>query len=98
MSGASGIAVHTRFNPLAIFLYLVKPIVDVDGEQQQVRWGDAFIPAGPGQHTVTIWFPYFMWKQTGKASVAVDVPSAGAVRVTYKAPQLMTRPGKISLG
>jgi hypothetical protein len=98
MSGGSGISVHTHFNPLAIFLYFVKPVVDVDGEQQRVRWGDTFIPAGPGQHTVTIWFPYLTWKQTGKASLAVDVPSAGAASVRYKAPQLMTRPGKISLG
>jgi hypothetical protein len=59
------------------------------------KWGEQFIPTGPGEHSVSVFFKYLFIKEAGKASASVSVPEGQTARITYRAPWIVFMPGKI---
>jgi hypothetical protein len=92
---STGIEVEMRHSPLAWLLYFTRPTVEIDGHPNRTRWGRQFFPAAPGQHTVTVYFGYLGRKETGKNSIAVDVPEGQVRRVEFKMPSWMLAKGKM---
>ncbi|HTQ18522.1 hypothetical protein [Mycobacterium sp.] len=84
---SEGIAVTTRFFPMAFLLLLVKPKIIVDGyEAPATGWGRTVVPARPGPHHVHVHVPYFLPSKIGPADTTVDVYPGRVVDLEYKAP------------
>jgi hypothetical protein len=96
---SEGIEVTGRHNALAFFLYLIPLTVEVDGEAHPGPWGrQRFIAAPPGQHAVSVYFPYLWQRRCCEAKGTVQVAPGQVSKVTYDAPIFMFSPGKLSVG
>jgi hypothetical protein len=89
----------TKFFPLAFLLYLFPPRVEVDGgPPQKISWGQSLLQVAPGQHHLTVYFPYmFIVPKAGKAEIDVTVQEGQTVTVTYKAPWLVFLAGRVAI-
>jgi hypothetical protein len=92
-----GIEVTGRHNPLAWILYLVPLKVEVDGRAESGSWGARFITAAPGQHQVSVYFPYLFRPRCCEGSASVTVSPGQVSKVDYRAPMLMFSPGKLKV-
>lgn len=92
-----GVEVTGRHNPLALFLYLVPLKVEVDGQAESGSWGARFIAVPPGQHQVTVYFPYLFKPRCCEGSASVTVSPGQVTRVGYRAPMFMFSPGKLEV-
>ena len=74
------------------FLITDRPVVVLDGgDPFEIPWKEEVaVPAGPGQHSVRISYPY-MGKLLGEAQTSV----AGGGRVQYRSPLFMWSSGSI---
>ncbi|MEA2476347.1 MAG: hypothetical protein QOF16_1629 [Actinomycetota bacterium] len=91
----TGISVKASFFILSFILFFFPPTIVVDGNAQKAKWGEQFIPTGPGEHSVSVFFKYLFIKEAGKASASVSVPEGQTARITYRAPWIVFMPGKI---
>jgi hypothetical protein len=95
---AEGIEVTGRHNPLAWLLYFIKLTVEVDGQAEQGSWRlQRFTAVTPGEHTVKVFFKYFTKARCCEAGTVVQVEPGQVIRLDYRAPQLMTSPGKLKV-
>ena len=93
---AEGIALTTRFFPVAFTYALTKPKVVVDGYQVPVTgWGRTVLPARPGPHHVHVHIPYLLPKRLGSADTFVEVYPGRLVELEYKAPAYMYFSGSL---
>lgn len=93
---AEGIALTTRFFPLAFMLALFKPKVVVDGHQAPVTgWGRTVLPARPGPHHVHVHVPYWLPPRLGNADSTVEVYPGRLVELEYKAPVMAFSRGSL---
>lgn len=95
MASQTGIFVNGHHNPLAFFLYLTHLTIEVDGQPQAGDWKNRFVPAAPGDHQLSVYFWYLGKKRCCEASITVRVPDGAVTSLRYKAPQLMTSPGRL---
>jgi hypothetical protein len=88
-----------KFFPLAFILFLFPPRVEVDGgAPQKIKWGENPLQLTPGQHHLTVYFPYlFIVPKAGKAETDITVAEGQTPTVTYKAPLIVFMKGKISV-
>jgi hypothetical protein len=93
-----GIEVTGRHNPLAWILYLLPLKVEVDGQVESGPWGTRFIAVPPGQHQVSVFFPYLFNARTCEGSASVTVNPGQVTRVSYRAPIFIFSSGKIKVG
>jgi hypothetical protein len=94
---STGITVSAHHSPMAWTLHFTRLTVEVDGEPSTGSWRKRFIPTGPGEHRVVVYFGYVGMPRCGEASVTVEVPSGGAVALAFRAPNLMTAPGRLEV-
>jgi hypothetical protein len=94
-SGSATLVVQARHNPLAWILYFTKLTVEVDGDAHVGRWGERTVSISPGPHDVKVFFKYLMKARAGEAAISVVASEGTAVPISYKAPNLMTSPGRI---
>jgi hypothetical protein len=98
-AGKQGIDLRTRFFVLDWTLNLTHTTVVIDGHQQELPWGEHFIPLEAGQHEVQVCYPCLR-RPEGKASAMVDIAENHVTRVSYRAPRSVViafRPGKLSI-
>lgn len=96
MSTQTGISVQGRHNPMQVVLYFVGLTVEVDGEARSGSWRSRFIPLAPGSHQVNVYFRYFK-PRCCEAGITVQVAGDQTVALEYRAPQLMTSPGRLTV-
>jgi hypothetical protein len=96
-SSGEGIEVTGRHNPLAWILLLVPLKVEVDGQQESGSWGSRFIAVPPGEHRVSVYFPYLFMPRCCEGSASVTVSPGQVAKVDYKAPLFMFSPGKLTV-
>jgi hypothetical protein len=95
----SGIAVTTKFFPLAFLLYFFKPKMHIDdGIAVQQPWGTHFFPVEPGRHSVRCYVPYLWYRTMGDNSTWVDVAPGQVVDVRWKSPWLVFLKGSFTVG
>ena len=93
-----GIEASGRHNPLAWILYLIPLTVEVDGQATKGPWGTPrFVPVPPGQHQVSIYFPYLGRSRCCEGKATVSVAPGQVTKVAYKAPIFMFSPGKLTV-
>jgi hypothetical protein len=93
----TGVAVSAHHSPMAWTLVFTKLTVEIDGEPVVGRWRRRFVPTSPGQHRVEVYFRYVGVPRGGEGSVMVEVPEGGVVRLAYRAPNLVTSPGRLEI-
>jgi hypothetical protein len=92
-----GIEIIGRHNPLQWLLYFTKLTVEVDGQPQPGPWRkQRFIAVSPGEHRVNVFFKYLAKARCCEAETVVQVAPGQTTRLQYRAPQLMTSPGKLT--
>jgi len=93
----TGITVVGRHFSLLWILFFTKLTVEIDGVPHVGPWRPHFIPATAGTHRVAVFFKYIGQPRCGEAEMSVTVPEGGIAGIQYRAPQLMTGPGKLAL-
>jgi hypothetical protein len=93
----AGIEVKASFFVLLYFtLFLFPPKITIDGgEPISGKWGDNLLPAAPGNHTVTVYWPLYWFLPSNKATITVDVQPGQVAQIDYKPAFLFFLPGKI---
>jgi len=98
VSTQTGISVRGRHNPMQVFLYFVRLTVEVDGQAQSGAWRSSrFIPLTPGSHRVNVYFRYLFKERCCEAGTTVEVADGQTVTLEYRAPQLMTSDGRLTV-
>ena len=92
----ASIAVAAKHSPLAVFLYLTKFVVEVDGNPSEGSWGQRFVPVAPGPHTVRMWFRY-LGRPAGLAEVSINVAAGTASAMSYRAPMFAFSSGTVKV-
>jgi hypothetical protein len=90
------IEVVAKHTPLAVFLYLTKFVIEVDGNLHEGGWGNRAVTVAPGPHTVRMWFRY-LGRPCGKADVSVNVAAGSKAVISYRAPIAVFSPGKVNV-
>lgn len=86
----------TSFFVLMWILFFLKPRLEVNGQDLPLDgWGESRHRLSAGSNQVTVYFPYLFPKRAGVATVTVDVPTDGAVRLEYRAPWIVFLAGKL---
>ena len=91
----TGVEVTTGFIWIALILFLVKPAIEIDGVVSRGKWGTSYFELATGRHTVTVYFPYLLWRRAGANSITFDLASGQVRRIQYRAPWLMFLKGPI---
>ncbi|GJM38200.1 MAG: hypothetical protein DHS20C19_15670 [Acidimicrobiales bacterium] len=94
---AASLTINTKHSPLAIFLYVTKINLTIDGVAERVPWGSQTRPLEPGSHQVDISFQYF-GRAVGTSSTTLELADGSETTLSYKAPMLMTSAGKVTVG
>ena len=95
----TAIEVLPSFNLLQFILFISKPKVAIDGNEQPVSWNKPQrFDVAAGKHTVQVCFSYLILPQAGKNSIDIDVPAGQTVQVRYKAPWIVFMKGSLKAG
>ena len=84
-----------KYHPLAFMLGLLTPVVTVNGQRIQARWGRNELPMPQGQYQLHIHAPYLIPSRIGTADTVVPVAAGQIVDVEYRAPVWAFSPGAI---
>jgi hypothetical protein len=93
----AGIPATGRHTWLAWLLYFTKLTIETDGQKSVGPWGRRFVDAPPGRHQVRVFFKYVTKPRCGDAAVMVELAAGQRIDVEYRAPHLMSSPGKIRI-
>jgi hypothetical protein len=93
----TGVEVQVKFFPLAFFLFLCTPTIEVDGKKHRKYWGTHFFETPPGRHEIRIYFRYLFKPRCGENSIIVTVPAGGVRRVSYNMPPWMFAKGSMKV-
>lgn len=92
-----GVLLRTRFFVLDWTLRYSHTIVTVDGEANELDWGEHFISLDTGAHTLEVAYR-FIGHARGRSSIRIEVAPNHIVRVCYQAPRSVLfsfLPGKL---
>jgi len=85
----TGVEVNVGFFPLAFFLFVCTPRIEIDGHVHERCWGTHFFDLTPGRHTIRIYFGYFLMPHCGDNSIDVIVEEGKTRKVNYCMPPWM---------
>jgi hypothetical protein len=76
--------VELGFSLLYWMLYFVRPVISINGNVQQARWGiqDHVLPEG--RYALSVWFRWLFFLQAGRADLVVDVVHGQVTSVRYR--------------
>jgi hypothetical protein len=85
--GRTGISLKTKYYTFNFMLYFSRPKVSLDDNPPEtVKWGETFIPAAPGRHTVRCFVPYIHLRHMGDSTIEVVVPRGGTRSLQWQTP------------
>ena len=93
----TGIETTIKFFPLAFFLNVFPPTVEINGEKHPTKWGVDFYDLNPGQYIVKIYFKYLFMAECGANSVVVEVKEGQTTRVSFYMPPLIFLKGSMAV-
>lgn len=85
---------HSTINWILVFTKLT---VEIDGEPHVGSWRRHFIPVEAGDHHVAVYFKYIGQPRCGEASVDIHVQDGIITGLAYRAPNLLTMPGRLEV-
>ena len=83
--GFGRIQLDTSFNAMNWFLFFKKPTVVINGQAQEVEWGQRPIDLPAGQYNIEVNF-FYMSKPRGVARATIPLPPGQVQPVYYRAP------------
>lgn len=89
------LAVRPSFFILQWMLFLVSPRIAINGQVHTGKWGLNVFNLPPGEYEVSIWFPWLLMSQCGKATRRFQVGPGWATNVTYSAPFFLFMSGSM---
>ena len=95
--GKTGVEVKTGFFPLAFFLFFCTPRIEIDETVHKKSWGTHFFEVSPGEHQITVYFPYLFKPRCGENSISVNVAAGGVTHVRYNMPPWMLKKGSLKV-
>lgn len=96
-AGYGAIEIHLDFFFLAWILFLVTPVVEINGQRFPRSWGRHRFDLPAGQHQIRAWFPYMFMDQCGPATVVAPVYPGHVTRLAYQAPFFMFSSGDMTV-
>jgi len=87
------IEINAGFTWIAWILYFVNPVVWINGQRHQARWGRSSFDLPPGQYDVRLCFPYIWTDAAGLAMLSVPVHPGYVTVLHYEAPLFLLSPG-----
>jgi hypothetical protein len=71
----------------------VNPIIEVDGEPRQGRWGVNAFVVSPGRHTLKAYHKWLLFREAYASSTTVDVAEGETARLGWHTGGAAFRPG-----
>ena len=93
----TGITISGHHSPMNWILVFTKLTVEIDGCPVTGSWRKHFIPTDSGDHHIEVYFKYIGQPRCAEASVDIQVPEGETVGLAYRAPNLMTAPGRLEV-
>jgi hypothetical protein len=93
----TGIQLTAKIFPLAFIALLFKPFVEIDGQPTRGTWSTQFIPTTAGNHSITVYWKYFGFFPSNRATMQITVPEGQTVPVRYRTSWMVFLPGKIAV-
>jgi len=91
------IEVTASHMPGSVAQEAVKPIIEVDGEPRQGKWGLNTLEVPAGQHTLKAYHKWLVFRKAYASSTTVDVVGGQTVRLEWHTGAAAFRPGKWSV-
>jgi hypothetical protein len=73
------------------------PIIEVDGEPRQAKWGLNTLTVPPGQHTLKAYHRWLLFRQAFASSTTVDVADGQIARLGWRTGAAVFQAGKWSV-
>lgn len=67
-------------------LFFVRLRMAIGGQVQQARWGKTTLELPAGQYRLEVYYPYFVLRKAGLATMDVRIEPACCTLVHYRAP------------
>jgi hypothetical protein len=93
----TGLTISGHHSPMNWILVFTKLTVEIDGEPVIGSWRKHFIPTEPGDHHIAVYFKYIGQPRCAEASVDIQVGKGETVALAFRAPNLMTAPGRLEV-
>jgi hypothetical protein len=93
----SRVEVSIGHSPLAFFYELFTPSIRLNGQLQRRPWGTHSLELPPGDHEISISYPWFLSPECGKNTVNINLKPGETKKVIYRAGLIRYLPGKISV-
>lgn len=93
----TGLTISGHHSPMNWILVFTKLTVEIDGEPVIGSWRKHFIPTDPGDHHIDVYFKYIGQPRCAEASVDIRVGKGKTVALAYRAPNLLTAPGRLEV-
>lgn len=97
VEGTAIIEVTASHMPTSVAQDLVHPIIEIDGEPRECNWGVNTIEVSPGQHTVTAYHKWLVFRHAYKSSTTVDTGEGETIRLEWHTGAAAFRPGRWSV-
>lgn len=65
-------------------LWVVRPVLSINGEIEKSRWGTRVRKVPEGRYTVCVWFRWLWFRQAGYAELTVDVAASKVTSIHYR--------------
>jgi hypothetical protein len=91
--GTGTIEITASHMPTSVAQDAVNPIIEVDGEPREGKWGLNTLVVPPGQHTVKAYHRWIVFRQAYASSTTVDVIEGQTVRLGWHTGAAAFRPG-----
>lgn len=75
----------------------VNPIIEIDGQPQEGRWGLNTISVAPGHHTIKAYHRWLLFKQAYASTTTVDIAEGQTVRLGWHTGAAAFSPAKWSV-
>jgi hypothetical protein len=95
--GTGTLEITTSHMPGSVAQEAVNPIIEIDGQPQQGKWGANVFSVSPGHHSVKAYHKWLVFKEAYASSTTVDVAEGQTVRLEWHTGAAAFRPAKWSV-
>jgi hypothetical protein len=95
--GLARVEVTVAHSPLAFFYDLFMPPITISGQSHRRPWGTHFFEVPPGNHEISVSYPWLFSPECGKSTVRIALQPGETRRVTYTAGFVRYLPGKMTV-
>ena len=94
--GSSALEITTSYIWFSFLEALSHPIIEIDGEPHETRWGTHSFPVAPGKHMITAYHRSGVFDKAYESTISVEVPENQTVRLRWHTGLMTFNPGKWS--